>query len=121
LGTDFWLHKGRLTDEEAQNLIKPFTLKELEDALKDMDPNASPGPDGLPVSFYREFWDEIKLIMLEMFQELFRGKLNLSGLNYDMITLIPKLKEANNIKQYRPICLLNVDYKWFTKDNEADS
>jgi hypothetical protein len=28
---------------------------------------------------------------------------------------IPKLKEANNIKQYRPICLLNVDYKWFTK------
>jgi hypothetical protein len=55
LGNDFWLHKGRLTDKEAQNLIKPFTLKELEDALKDMDPNASPGPDGLPFSFYREF------------------------------------------------------------------
>jgi mannosylglycoprotein endo-beta-mannosidase len=32
-----------------------------------------------------------------------------------MISLIPKLKEANNIKQFRPICLLNVDYKWFTK------
>jgi hypothetical protein len=36
-------------------------------------------------------------------------------MNFGMITLIPKLKEANNIKQYRPICLLNVDYKWFTK------
>jgi hypothetical protein len=32
-----------------------------------------------------------------------------------MISLIPKIKEANNIKQYRPICLLNVDYKWCTK------
>jgi hypothetical protein len=32
-----------------------------------------------------------------------------------MISLIPKIKDANNIKQYRPICLLNVDYKWFTK------
>jgi hypothetical protein len=32
-----------------------------------------------------------------------------------MISLIPKLKEANNIKQFKPICLLNVDYKWFTK------
>jgi hypothetical protein len=53
--------------------------------------------------------------MLEIFQELFRGELNLNRLNYGMITLIPKLKEANNIKQYRPICLLNVDYKWFTK------
>ena len=28
---------------------------------------------------------------------------------------MPKLKEANTIKQFRPICLLNVDYKWFTK------
>lgn len=32
-----------------------------------------------------------------------------------MITLVPKLKDANTIKQYRPICLLNVDYKCFTK------
>ena len=32
-----------------------------------------------------------------------------------MITLIPKVKEANTIKQYRPICLLNVDYKWITE------
>jgi hypothetical protein len=39
----------------------------------------------------------------------------LSRINYELISLIPKLKEANNIKQYRPICLLGVDYKWFTK------
>lgn len=32
-----------------------------------------------------------------------------------MITLVPKVKEAETIKQYRPICLLNVDYKGFTK------
>jgi hypothetical protein len=32
-----------------------------------------------------------------------------------MISLIPKIKEANTIKQYIPICLLNVDYKWFSK------
>jgi hypothetical protein len=80
-----------------------------------MDVNASPGPDGLPVGFYREFWQEIKLIVLEMFQDLYRGELNLSRLNFGMISLIPKIKEANTIKQYRPICLLNVDYKWFSK------
>jgi hypothetical protein len=43
LGVDFWLNRGRLSDEVAQHLIKPFTLRELEEALKDMDPNASPG------------------------------------------------------------------------------
>jgi hypothetical protein len=115
LGEDFWGENGRLTDEEAQELIKPFTSKELEEALKDMDVNASPGPDGLPVGFYREFWKEIKSVVLEMFQNLYRVELNLSRLNYGMISLIPKIKEANNIRQYRPICLLNVDYKWFSK------
>jgi hypothetical protein len=27
----------------------------------------------------------------------------------------PKITEASNIKQFRPICLLNVDFKIFTK------
>lgn len=36
-------------------------------------------------------------------------------MNYGVITHLPKLKEANKIQQYRPICLLNVKYKIFTK------
>jgi hypothetical protein len=32
-----------------------------------------------------------------------------------VITLIPKVKEATNVKQFRPICLLNVSFKIFTK------
>lgn len=52
---------------------------------------------------------------MEMFAKLHRGHLNLSRLNYGLISLIPKTKEANNIKQYRPICLIGVDYKLFTK------
>jgi hypothetical protein len=43
------------------------------------------------------------------------NKLDLKRLNYGVITLVPKLKETNTIKQYRPICLLNVDFKIFPK------
>lgn len=50
-----------------------------------------------------------------MFQDFWEGHLDIKRLNYGFITLVPKLKEANTIKQYRPICLLNVDYKIFTK------
>jgi hypothetical protein len=50
-----------------------------------------------------------------MFEKFHKGELNLSRLNYGLISLIPKLKEANNIKQFRPIYLLEVAYKWFTK------
>ena len=32
-----------------------------------------------------------------------------------MITLLPKKEDASRIEQYRPICLLNVSFKFFTK------
>jgi hypothetical protein len=72
LGDNFWAEDGRLSEIEAGELIRPFTIKELEEALKDMDVNSAPGPDGLPVGFYREFWNELKIIVLEMFQCLYR-------------------------------------------------
>jgi hypothetical protein len=115
LGENLWMDEGRLMEEEALDLVRPFTLKEIEDAMMDMDTTAAPGPDGLPVGFYRAFWPELKNLFLEMFQEFHSGGLKLCRLNYGMISLIPKLKEANNIKQFRLICVLNIDYKIFTK------
>jgi hypothetical protein len=53
--------------------------------------------------------------VLEIFEKFHRSELNLSRLNYDLISLIIKMKEANNIKQFKPICLLGLDYKWFIK------
>jgi hypothetical protein len=50
-----------------------------------MEVNSAPGPDGLPIGFYREFWAELKPLVLEMFNDFFRGELNLSRLNYGMI------------------------------------
>jgi hypothetical protein len=32
-----------------------------------------------------------------------------------MIILLPKSRDATRIQQYRPICLLNVSFKIFTK------
>jgi hypothetical protein len=54
LGENFWNDRGRLSNEEAQELIRPFTMKEIEGAITDMEVNSAPGPDGLPVGFYRE-------------------------------------------------------------------
>lgn len=57
----------------------------------------------------------IKKNFLELVKDLCKGELDLRRLNYGVITLIPKLKEASNIKQFRPICLLNVSFKILTK------
>jgi mannosylglycoprotein endo-beta-mannosidase len=50
-----------------------------------------------------------------MFIDFHKGALDIKRLNFGVITLVPKVQDANNIKQYMPICLLNVDYKGFTK------
>ena len=106
-----WRDKGSLSEEDALELIRPFTMEELErESIERLGFQFWSWPRRLTCWFYKEFWPEIKDTMLEMFNKLHEG-----SLNYSLISLILKLKEANNIKQYRPICLLNVDYKLFTK------
>lgn len=51
---------------------------------------------------------------MRMVQDFSKNQLDLSRLNYGAITLIPKIKDAINVKQFRPICLLNVSFKIFT-------
>jgi hypothetical protein len=80
-----------------------------------MKHNKAPGPDGFPAEFYQTFWEIIKDNLMALFKEFHNGFLPLFHLNYSIITLSPKNKEAINIKQYRPIYLLNVSFKIFTK------
>lgn len=39
------------------------------------------------------------------------GTVNISRLNFEVISLIPKVKGADTIKQFRPIALINVLFK----------
>ena len=50
-----------------------------------------------------------------MFKDFYSGDLPLYSLNFGVVTLLPKLQEAKVIKKYRPICMLNVSFKIFTK------
>ena len=52
---------------------------------------------------------------MALFMDFHKEELNLCSLNFGIITLIPKIHEATKIQQYRPICVLNVSFKIFTK------
>jgi len=80
-----------------------------------MEHNKAPDPDGFPAEFYQQFWDVIKGDLMNMFHDLYKGDLLLFSLNFGVITLLPKTQEASKIQQYKPICLLNVIFKIFTK------
>jgi hypothetical protein len=52
---------------------------------------------------------------MTLFHEFHQGSFPLYSLNFGMIILLSKCAEAVQIQQYRPICLLNVSFKIFTK------
>jgi hypothetical protein len=52
---------------------------------------------------------------MTLFEEFHQGSLPLYSLNFGTIILLPKCVEAIKIQQYRPIYLLNVSFKIFTK------
>jgi hypothetical protein len=105
----------QVTAAENEALVADFTEKEVRDAIFLMKHNKAPGPDGFPAEFYQVFWSLIKDDLLAMFRDFHSGNLPLFSLNFGIITLLPKAQEVKKIEQYRPICMLNVSFKVFTK------
>lgn len=106
---------AQLSLEENGFLAAPFTEKEVHEAISQMEHNKAPGPDGFPAEFYQCFWEVLKDDLIAMFVQLQSWDLPLFRLNFGVICLLPKTEEAVQIQQYRPICLLNVSFNFFTK------
>ena len=105
-----------LPDTMAETWEGTISLEECANALKKMEINKTPGTDGLTVEFYRYFWDIVGIYMVESFNYAFEtGKLSISQ-HQGIISLIPKKKkDVEYLKNWRPVSLLNVDYKLATK------
>lgn len=107
------------SDEMKEQLNAPIT-KKSEEAILNLKMGKAPGPDGFTSKFYKLFEKEL----IDTLQDLMNGTIKTREIPHmwqDVnISLIPKevsvLKEPKN---YRPISLLNLDYKIFTK-NLAD-
>lgn len=109
-------HCKHLEDEETTTLEGPFTDKEILKSVKELNTNKSPGPDGLTSEFYKHFITKLGPLFKEMTKQSFNKKMLPDSLNESLITLIPKDEDdRTNMKKYRPISLLNTDYKIITK------
>ena len=115
LADHIWSRDQQISPEENATLLAPFDAAEVETFVKAMNPMSAPGPDGLPVRFFQAFWPMVKDIILDLFSEFSRGTLDMSRLNYGIISLIPKVPGAADIRQFRPITVLNVIFRILAK------
>ena len=101
-----------LSEVDSFDMEKDIEINECYKVLKSMKENKSPGSDGFTVEFYRFFWEELKSSMLKSFQESFKEGLLSDSQRLGVITCLPKPgKPKESIKNWRPISLLNIDYK----------
>jgi hypothetical protein len=94
--------RGCLDLDQKDFLTRPFTMKEVEQAVQRMKTETVLGPNGFPVIFYKKFWGILKWWIMRMFEDFYNDNLNLSRINFGIIVLLPKVKEVITIKQYRP-------------------
>ena len=100
-----------MTFEQSALCEGHLTLDEVRAALLGMARNKSPGSDRLPMEFYLSFWDVLGPDLVEVFNASFdTGLLPLSQRSA-LISLIFKKGDRLLHKNWRPISLLNVDYK----------
>ena len=85
-------------------------------AMKDMPNHKSPGSDGLPVDFYKFFWKQLSKPFLDAAHySRLKGKFSKTQ-NEGLITPIPTPnRDTLDVANYRPITLLNSDYKIVAK------
>ena len=106
----------KLTDLEKLKCEELINEIELLKAVKALKNGRSPGSDGLTSDFYKFFWTDIKDILLDSLNyDISNEKLSIEK-RRGILTLIPK-KDKNRLflKNWRPISLLNTDYKILAK------
>ena len=94
----------------------PFTENEITTAIKELNKGKSPGTDGLTSEFYQTFQGQLVPILKKVVdQAVERGNLP-KEMKLSYITLLPKdLDNRTEVSKYRPVSLLNADYKIISK------
>ena len=95
----------------AAYLEQPITDEELYDALKSGKPNKAPGSDGISREFYMRLWDTIREDMLVVLNQMYIHKSMKGRQQHGIIVSLPKDKGDITLAGYRPITLMNTNYK----------
>jgi hypothetical protein len=104
-----------VNQEENTLLDAPFSKGEIKEAVFSSYSDGAPRTDGLPFLFYQKFWEILKDDPVRLFKDFHKGELDLYRLICAMITLIPKVEEARDMKLFRPISLINCSFKFSPK------
>lgn len=103
--------QSSLSEETSDLTERAYTKKEFKEALFQLPSSKSPGSDGLPTEFYKTFWDTLSEDYLQVYKNSLSNKTLPKSQREAIIKCIPKKGDLTKVANWRPISLLNTDYK----------
>ena len=104
-----------VSTDQWESLCCIPSMKDVKDAVFDIGSNKSPGPDGFGSLFFKDAWDVIHVDVLNAVTEFFENGKILKQANCTFVTVIPKVKNPEYVKDLRPISCCNTTLKIITK------
>jgi hypothetical protein len=101
----------RLPEGWRDTMEAPFTFEELQAAVFKGESKKSLGRDGIGLEFFKAVWEEVEGDMRLLFNHMFGDRHLSRQQKQGVIVCVPKNGRPRIPEDYRPIALLNTDYK----------
>ena len=114
-GTSIGKPDRSLTEEQAEAIVKRVEVKELEKAIRELQPDKAEGLDQLTNKMLKNATTTAKDMILMLFNNVLVAGINPDEWKVGEVILLLKRPLASNISNYRPITLISCLSKLLTK------
>ncbi|CAM2098500.1 unnamed protein product [Caretta caretta] len=110
-----WEELPTVSASDRDRIELSLTLAEFSEALHLMPTNKSLGMDGLTVEFYRVLWDVLAPDLVTVWAESLQSGVLPLSCRRAVLALLPKKGDLHDLRNWRPVSLLSMDYKIVVK------
>ncbi|XP_074277492.1 uncharacterized protein LOC141601123 [Silene latifolia] len=103
------------TTHRGVHEASPVTREEIKQALFSINSNKSPRLDGFSAGIFKSVWDIIAEDYCSAVEDFFRTGFMPKQAIVTLISLIPKKKVVQTVKDFRPISCCSIIYKTISK------
>lgn len=104
-----------LSLEQQTALLKPFSAEDVRIAMFNIDSAKSPGSDGFGSGFFEEMWPIIRAEISSAVLQFFLVGRMPSQMPHTLLTLLPKMDQPRQAKNFRSIDCCQTLYKVVSK------
>ena len=106
------LNLPTIKGQENSILEAPISEREIYQAVKELSSGKCPGEDGFSIEYYKCFQSELSPLLCKVYNNIVECEEMPISMRLATISVLPKPgKDPLEISSWRPISILNNDYK----------